>query len=149
MTTMVPMTRPTELWTGLRDLEDRMNRFFGNLPMEPEWNRGTWLPAVDLHEEDDAYILEADLPGMTRDDIDLQIEDDVVTLKGHREQKHEDKREGYERLERSYGSFTRSFRIPGGVDSSKAEAKFDNGVLRVTLPKPEDAKPRQIKVNID
>jgi HSP20 family protein len=134
--------------TAFRDLEGRINRMFNNLAFEPEQAGVAWSPAVDLHETEEAYTLEADLPGLSKDDIQLSITDDVVTLKGSRTQKSEKKTEGYHRVERVYGSFQRSFRIPGGIDAGKVDANFENGVLRVVLPKPEERKPRQIDVKV-
>ncbi|MBI2433092.1 MAG: Hsp20/alpha crystallin family protein [Candidatus Hydrogenedentes bacterium] len=143
------MMLPTRAdWPSFRELENRLNRMFGSWPWEPEQAGVAWSPAVDLHESDDAYTLEADLPGLTKNDIHLSIADDVVTLKGERSQKSEKKAEGYHRVERIYGSFQRSFRIPGGIDASKVEANFEHGVLKVTLPKPEERKPRQIDVKV-
>lgn len=146
MSMMIP-TRPD--WpTAFRDLEGRINRVFNNLGFEPEQAGVAWTPAVDLHEGEDAYTLEADLPGLGKDDIQLSITDDVVTLKGTRKQENEKRTEGYHRIERVYGSFQRSFRIPGGIDARKVDASFEHGVLRVTLPKPEERKPRQIDVKV-
>lgn len=149
MSSMTPYRSESFPWHGLRDLEDRINRFFFGMPGEPITAGSSWMPVVDLNETDDAYILEAELPGLTKDDISLSVQNDVVTLKGKRERKSEEKKDGFSRIERSYGSFERSFRVPGGVDTAKVDAKFDNGVLRVTLPKPEESKPRQIEVKID
>lgn len=147
MSMLIPTTRSD--WPSLRELEGRMNRIFAGFPLEPEQAGVAWTPAVDLHETDDAYTLEVDLPGMKKEDIELSITDDVVTLKGSRKQETEKKTDRYHRVERSYGSFQRSFRIPGGIDSGKVEACFDQGVLKITLPKPEERKPKQIEVKVN
>lgn len=135
-------------WAGFQALEERLNRIFGGLPMDFEPIQGAWMPSVDLHEGKDNYTLKADLPGVAKDDLELSVVDDVVTLKGHRSQEEERDEEGYHRVERSYGSFQRSFRIPGGIDAARVEAKFENGVLAVTLPKREENRPKQITVNV-
>jgi HSP20 family protein len=145
MSMMLPTSRD---WPSLRDMESRLGRLFNNWPVEPEQAGLGWVPAVDLHETEDAYILEADLPGMKKEDIQLSITEDVVTLKGERKEQSEKKSEGFHRVERLYGSFQRSFRIPGGIDSKSVDARFDSGVLKVTLPKPEERKPRQIDVQV-
>lgn len=133
---------------NFRDLENRLNRMLNSWQVEPEQAGVAWSPAVDLHETEESYTLEADLPGLSKDDIQLSVVDDVVTLKGARNQQSERKTEGYHRVERIYGSFQRSFRIPGGIDATKVDASFENGVLKVTLPKPEERKPRQIDVKV-
>jgi HSP20 family protein len=135
-------------WTAFRELEDRLNRLFGSWPIEAEALTGTWYPAVDIRETKDAFILEADLPGLKKEDIEVTVVDDVVTIKGERKEEEERKSDGYHRYERVYGAFQRSFRIPGGIEAKGVEAKFENGVLTVTLPKPEEAKPKQIEVQV-
>jgi len=135
-------------WSPFRDLEERFGRLFAALPADPEWNLGTWTPAIDVHEDENQYTLTADLPGMKKEDITVSVVDNVITLKGERKQELEKKEKGYHRIERSYGSFQRAFQIPGGVDSSKVEAKYEHGVLNVVLPKPEAAKPRNIDVKV-
>lgn len=149
MKTLVPAQRQ-ELspWAGFHALEDRLNRIFGGFPLDLESASGTWMPSVDLHEGKDAYTLKADLPGVAKEDLDLSVVDDVITLKGHRSQEQERDEDGYHRIERSYGSFQRAFRIPGGIDAKRVEAKFENGVLTATLPKREENLPKQIKVDV-
>lgn len=146
--TMLAPVRTTMLspWPGFRELENTLSRIFQG-EGEPE-TCAPWTPAVDLHETKDAYLLEADLPGLTKEDIQLTIEDDVVTLKGERKFAEKTEHQGYQRIERRYGGFHRSWRIPEGVVSDRVAATFDNGVLKVTLPKPEEAKPKQIEVKV-
>ena len=135
-------------FSALRDLENQFGRLFG------EWTRDfdvfdrVWSPTVDLRETDDAYTLEADLPGMKKDDIDVSVMDNVVTLKGERKHEAETKEKGYHRVERRHGSFERSFEIPGGFQGDKISANYENGVLKVTLPKREETKPKQIDVKV-
>ena len=133
-------------WSALRDMERNFNRLFAELGGETDWQLGIWSPAVDLTETDDAYTLEADLPGLTKDDVDVTVVDNVVTLKGERKQEQEVEERGHNRYERRYGAFQRSFEVPGGFAADKVEAKFKDGVLQVTLPKREETKPKQIEV---
>ncbi len=132
----------------LRSLQDEMTRLFtGMTPRgSDEVNLGAWSPNVDIFEDKENLVLEAELPGMKRDDFDLTIENNVITLRGER--KFEKKTEGdnYHRVERSYGSFTRSFTLPQTVTAEGAKAEFNNGVLRVSLPKREETKARKIEV---
>ena len=116
-----------------------------------------WIPAVDLSQDEDHFFLRADLPGMTREDIDLTVEDRTLTLTGSRSftksvpetEKAEDSGapESYSRIERQFGSFTRTFQLPSNVDTSKIEARFENGVLTLEIAKLEQAKSRKIKIN--
>jgi HSP20 family protein len=105
-----------------------------------------WVPAVDLVEREGQLVLRADLPGMDRDDVDVRIKDGVLTVSGERKYENESKGEGYHRVERSFGRFSRSLRLPRGVDASAVSASFDRGVLEVTIPKP--AQPQATKVEI-
>ncbi len=139
-------------WSALQDLESQMQRLFGEGAADLNWPERTWLPTADLRETDDHYIVEMDLPGMRKEDVELTAIDNVLTIKGERKYEHKDEKEderGYRRFERRYGRFERSFEIPGGFDADKVEAHYDNGVLRVNLPKREEAKPKQISVNVN
>ena len=134
----------------LRSLQDEMTRVFAGV-MPSSYNReemthGAWAPSVDIFEDKDRLILEAELPGMSRDDFEISVENNVITLSGER--KFEKKTEGdnYHRVERLYGSFTRSFTLPQTVTADGATADFDNGVLRVSLPKREETKARRIEI---
>ena len=136
-------------WAPLRDLEGQFNRLFGELARDYDlFDRG-WAPAVDLKENEQEYTLEADLPGMKKDEIEITVMDNAITLKGERKHETETKEKDYHRVERRYGSFERTFEIPGGFDADKIAARFDNGVLKVTLPKREEAKPKQIDVKVN
>ena len=149
MTLLVP-TRRTELspWRGLRDLDKQMNDLLGGFFAAPECRSGLWSPSVDLRETEEAYELIADLPGLSKEDIELSIEEDVVTLKGERKEETDKKEGGYHRIERHSGTFQRCFHLPSGVEGDKVTAQFENGVLKVNLPKPETAKPKRIAVNV-
>ncbi len=106
-----------------------------------------WRPAVDIKEEKDRYVIHADLPGVEAKDIEITMEDGVLTLKGVRANEKTDSREGYKRVERVRGTFSRSFSLPDTADSAKVEAKSKDGVLEIVLPKLEKSQPRRIMVN--
>ncbi|MGE0102410.1 MAG: Hsp20/alpha crystallin family protein [Blastocatellales bacterium] len=137
----------------LRNLQDEMTRAF-NFALPRVFNgeegllRGQWAPSVDIREDDNAIFLEADLPGMKPEDFKLSIENFKLTLSGERRFEHEEKRENYHRVERSYGSFTRSFTLPTTVNVENVKADFKDGVLRVTLPKREEVKAREIRIAV-
>lgn len=129
--------------TSVRVFEDVMNRMFN----EPAGIR-PWTPPVDIVENENELVLTADVPGVKMDDIDIKLEDGTLTISGNREFVCEKKEGGYHRMERAYGKFQRAFSLPESVDAEKVAAAYDNGVLRVTLPKKEIAKPRSIKVSV-
>jgi len=128
---------------SLRLFEDAVTR----LMSEPRTGR-PWSPAVDIIESEDALILKADLPEVKTEDIDLRVENQTLTLRGQRKFQKDETVKGYHRIERSYGEFVRSFSVPSTVDTEKVAADHKNGVLTITLPKKEAAKPRQVKVAV-
>jgi len=133
----------------LRGLQSDMNRVFSGLM--PAWDNeeglnASWNPRVNIFENKDKLVLEAELPGMARDDFDLSIENNVVTLKGERKFEKKDEGDNYHRIERTYGSFTRSFSLPSTVSAEGAKAEFRDGVLNVSFPKREETKARKIEV---
>ncbi len=134
----------------LRTLQEEVNRLFStNLTRafgDEGIGRGAWAPSVDIYENKDQIVLEAELPGMKQEDFDLAIENNVITLRGERRFEKTDETDNYHRVERSYGAFTRSFTLPQSVSADDARAEYSNGVLRVTLPKREEAKTRRIEV---
>jgi HSP20 family protein len=143
MNVLKPVTRNgLRQWNLLDDFDTEVSRLF-----EQEPAGGTFSPAVDLHETEDAYVVKADMPGLKKDDIDLEIAENVVTIKGRREDTKEEKKKNFHRVERFHGSFQRSFMIPGGFDHDGVAADFKDGVLTVTLPKPAENKPKRISVN--
>ena len=124
------------------------DRLFNTLFTGPR-NGGSpqrWVPAMDLVEAEDHFVLKADLPGLSEDDVAIEVQDNVLTISGSRQAEHERKEKGWYRLERSYGQFSRSLTLPDGVDADKVEANFDRGVLEVRVPKPEERKPRRISI---
>jgi HSP20 family protein len=134
----------------LRMLQDEVNRLFSsNLSRsfgDEGIARGAWAPTVDIYENKDQIVLEAELPGMNREDFELSIENNVLTLRGERRFEKRDESDNYHRVERSYGSFTRSFTLPQTVSSENVSAEYKNGVLRVVLQKREEVKARRIEI---
>ena len=135
----------------LRTLQEEVNRLFStNLTRGfGEESIGRWdsRPRVDIYENKDHIVLEAELPGMKREDFELSVENNVITLRGERQFEKNEDSDNYHRVERSYGSFTRSFTLPQTVSAEGATAEYKNGVLRVTLPKREEAKARRIEIS--
>jgi HSP20 family protein len=139
-----------EPFRELSSLQTEMNRLFNAAFDAPTGGNGgarRWTPAMDLLETDDAFVIRADLPGISESDVSVELEDNVLTVSGDRKIEHEDKREGFYRVERSYGSFSRSLTLPKGVDPEAVNASFDRGVLEVRVPKPEQRKPRKIEIS--
>lgn len=128
---------------NLRLFEDAFTRFLS----EPASNR-PWTPAVDIYETENDLVLKADLPEVNQKDIDVRVENQTLTIAGVRKFEKEESNKGFHRIERSYGNFVRSFAVPNLFDTDKIGAEFHNGVLTVTLPKKEAAKPRQVKVEV-
>lgn len=137
----------------LATMQDRINRIFGDLYRRGDddlFMRGDWLPPVDIYENDQhEIVLKAELPGMKKEDIDLRLENNMLTIRGERKRVNEVKDEQYHRIERAYGTFSRSFSLPTTVDPNRIHAEYKDGVLTVTLPPREDAKPRQIQVQVN
>jgi HSP20 family protein len=124
-------------------------RLFSSLFSNTNRGAGTvqrWVPPMDLVEAADHFVLKADLPGLAEDDVAIEVQDNALTISGAREADHERTEQGWYRLERSYGSFSRSLTLPDGVDPDNVEASFDRGVLEVRIPKPEERKPRRISI---
>jgi HSP20 family protein len=128
---------------NLRLFEDAFTRMLS----EPQTNR-PWAPAVDIYETENELVLKADLPDVDLKDIDVRVENQTLTISGERKFEKQDSGKGYHRIERNYGSFVRSFTLPNTFDTEHIAADFKNGVLSVTLPKKEAAKPRQVKVEV-
>jgi HSP20 family protein len=129
--------------TSLRVFEDAVARMFN----EPRGSR-PWSPAVDIVETDNNLVIKADLPEVKLEDIEVRVENGTLTLKGERKFEKEEKTKGVHRIERSYGSFIRSFSLPDSFDTNNVNAEYKNGVLTITMPKKEAAKPRQVKVEV-
>jgi len=137
-------------WDPFKDLvslRERFDRFFEDLlPAERELFEGEWSPRADIHETDKAMVIDAELPGVQDKDIDISVQGNNLILKGERERERDAKKENFHRIERSYGSFYRSFMLPTYVDLDHIEAKHVDGLLRITIPKKPELKPRKVKV---
>jgi HSP20 family protein len=135
-------------WEPARELRD-MNRLF-NTFFEPSTGAvmRRWSPAMDLVETEDNYVLRADLPGVSEGDVKIELDDNILTISGERKSAHKEAKEGYYRVERAYGSFSRTLTLPEGVDADAISASFDRGVLEVRVPKPEQRKPRKVEISV-
>lgn len=145
------LIRWTDPFRDIAVLQDRMNRVFGDFlergpSREEGLESGTWVPSVDIYETKDAIRVRAELPGLDREAVHVEVKDGVLTLRGERKFEKEVKEENYHRLERAYGTFHRSFTLPSSVDAEKVTARMKDGVLEVDLPKKEQAKPKQITI---
>ena len=151
---MIRGLRLFDPWKDFGSLQERINRMFGDTirtlyPTDgEELEKGTWAPAVDIYETNDSFVVSADLPGLNKDEIQIDLKDNTLTLKGEKKFEEKVSKDNYIRVERAYGSFVRSFTLPQNVDPEKIKAKYKEGVLKVTIPKKEEAKPKQIKVEL-
>jgi HSP20 family protein len=143
-------------WEPFRDLvstQDRFNQLFNDtfaraFGDQQEVSPRAWIPPVDIFETGDSLVLKAELPGINPADVEIRVEDNTLYLKGERKFEKEVKEENLHRVERSYGTFTRSFALPNTISADAVKAEYENGVLTLTMPKREEAKPRTIKINV-
>ncbi|MDQ6779291.1 MAG: Hsp20/alpha crystallin family protein [Actinomycetota bacterium] len=143
-------------WEPVRELntiQSEMNRLFNTYFDSPTPANGgstlrRWIPAMDLVETEAEFVLRADLPGVSEGDVNIELEDRVLTISGERKAEHEEHKEGYYRVERSTGTFTRTLTLPEGVDPAGIKASFDKGVLEVRIPKPQEKKPRRVSISV-
>jgi HSP20 family protein len=140
-------------WDPFRDmvtLRERMNRAFEDVfagrGEDKELTPSAWAPAVDIYETENELVLTAEVPGIAEKDIEIRIEDNTLQLKGERKFEKETKEENYHRIERSYGSFYRAFTLPNSIDPESIKAEHEKGVLRITMPKRQELKPRTVKI---
>lgn len=138
-------------WDPFRDMaqiSDRLNRMFADESLRTfrDDAYGAWIPPVDILEKGENLIIRAELPGVQKDEIDVRIENGILSLRGERKRESEGEEDGAYRLERVYGSFSRSFALPTTVDSSRVAATFKEGVLEISIPKSEEAKPKRVKI---
>jgi HSP20 family protein len=145
--------RSVRLWEPfreLRNMHDEMDRLFSSLwPKAAVRDAGAsaaWAPAIDVYEEKDRYVVKAELPGVKREDVSLSLTDDVLTIKGERRYEKEEKQEGFLRVESAYGGFQRVLQLPQTVKGDAVSAEFKDGILKITLPKAESVKSREIKI---
>ena len=147
-------------WDPVREidsLQGEMNRLFSTFFDTPTTRGGNgggtaasrrWLPAMDLVETGEHFVLKADLPGISENDVNIEVENNVLTVSGERKTEHEEKHEGYYRLERATGAFSRSLTLPEGIEADAVSATFDNGVLEVRIPKPVQAEPQRVQIAV-
>ena len=143
-------------WEPVRELtslQNEMNRVFSSFFDSPAGGGNgqslrRWVPAMDLVETDDHFVLKADLPGLDADAVNIEVEDNVLTVSGERKIEHETSREGFYRVERASGAFRRSLTLPDGVKLDDIAASFDKGVLEIRIPKPEERKPRKVSIAV-
>ncbi len=143
-------------WDPFRELEelsDRLNRVFGRPASRRDDGKealtvADWVPAVDISESEGEYLIKAELPGVKKEDIKVTLQEGVLTIQGERKQEKEEKGRKYHRIERSYGTFMRSFTLPDSADDSKVSAEFKDGLLSLHVPKSEKAKPKAIEVKV-
>jgi HSP20 family protein len=136
----------------LQSIQSEMNRLFNTFFEPSAAGNGAvmrrWSPAMDLVETDEHFVLRADLPGVSEGDVKIELDDNVLTISGERKAAHEERKEGFYRVERAYGSFSRTLTLPEGVDAEGISANFDRGVLEVRVPKPEQRKPRKVEISV-
>jgi len=146
---------PFKDWDPVRELDEFQNRlssFFGEAPSRrgrQEGNFSSWSPAVDIIEEDKEFVVKADLPEVKKENIQVTVENGVLNIHGERKFEKEEKNRRFHRSERAYGTFTRSFSLPEGADSTKLRAHFKDGLLEIHMPKSETAQPKQIQVKVE
>jgi HSP20 family protein len=134
---------------GLTSLQDQVNRLFGEAFSSTSGaDLATWAPAIDIYETEQELVVKADLPDMDEKDIDVRVENNTLSIKGERKFEKDVDSENYLRVERSYGAFTRSFTLPNTINTEALHADYKNGVLTVYMPKREESKPKQVKVNV-
>jgi HSP20 family protein len=139
-------------WREMSAMPDRLDRFFDDPffrlgRMAEDSGLGMWNPAVDLYEKDDCVMIKAELPGVDKNDINIDLKDRLLTLSGERTHDKEVNEENYYRRERSYGKFQRTFTLPADVDSDKIKAEFKDGVLQIEIPKPEEKKAKKVTIH--
>ncbi len=147
---------PATRWNPFKEIEDlekRLSGFFGRTPVSGGDKReaitvAEWSPLVDISEDDKEYLIKAEVPEMKKEEIKINVHDDVLAISGERKYEKEEKNKKYHRVERAYGSFVRSFALPEDADGSKVSAEYKDGVLKVHLPKSEKAKPKAIEVKV-
>ncbi|MEP0822232.1 MAG: Hsp20/alpha crystallin family protein [Ignavibacterium sp.] len=140
---------PSELWNIHREFDrlfDSMMR--GGIQDDGTFGLNMWTPPVDIHEQENEYVVKVELPGVSKDDVKITLESNILTIRGEKKRENEEKNENFHRVERTYGSFQRSFTLPTSVKSDKIDASYKDGILTVTLPKAEEAKPKQIEVKV-
>ena len=137
-----------DLLTTQREFDRLFKEAFSPMSGETEVSTRSWAPPVDIYETEDAIVLKAELPGIDPKDVEVRVEDNTLYLKGERNYEKEVKEQNYHRIERSYGSFARSFSLPNSISAEKVKAEYKDGLLTLTMPKREEAKPKTIKIDV-
>ena len=140
-------TFPSDMFSLQKEMNRVFDSFFRGVD-EPSLLNSSWVPAVDVAEENEAYVVKVELPGVNKDDVKITLESNILTIEGEKKAENEVKGKNYYRAERSYGSFQRSFTLPASVKNDKIDAVYKDGILTVSLPKVEEAKPKQIEVKM-
>lgn len=133
-------------WRELEDMQRSLSRLLGDTGVAAPTEEGVWMPAVDIRETDDAIVVHAELPGIKKEDISVDVRDGILSISGERKYEKETNEENVHRIERSYGRFFRSFSLPQTVDVNRVDARMKDGVLEIRLPKTEHAKPKAIEI---
>ncbi len=142
------MLRTLEPFKELTNLQDRLNKVFeGALPAATQKDMGDWVPAVDVYETENSVEIEMEAPGIDEKDLKVKLEDSSLTISGERNFEKKEEKHNYYRMERSYGSFKRSFLLPDNVNKDAIKAKYENGILKLSLPKKTESKPKEIAIN--
>jgi HSP20 family protein len=149
------MKHEIQKWEPFRELsgfQDEMNHlfedFFGRVPARRMFSEGFWAPLMDIEETKDEILVKAELPGMRKEEVKIQINNDVLSITGERKREEETREKTYHRIERAYGKFQRMIRLPTEVDANNVKATYENGVLTIRLPKSEQAKPKEIAIEV-
>jgi len=145
--------RTFDPWRDFGSLQDRINRLFddtlrGTTEGDEQLMRGAWAPAVDIHESEEGFTVTADLPGVNKEDIKIDLKDNTLMISGEKKFEEKTPKDNCIRIERSYGNFVRSFSMPNNIDSGKIKATFKDGTLELNIPKKEEAKPKQITIDV-
>lgn len=138
-----------DLWRIRDDMDKVFNQFFSRPYEGDDFPEIEWAPRVDIMEKDNEYMLRAELPGLVKDDVKITMQDNVLTIKGEKKEEIKEENKNYHLCERRYGKFMRSFRLPTPVEAKKIDANFKDGVLTISLPKSEEAKPKEIEIKMN
>ncbi len=144
---LVPWKPFREIGTLRKEMDSLLNRFFAKSPLAEAWGE-EWAPSMDIKESASSIVVQAELPGMEVKDLDISLTENVLTIKGEKKKEEESKEEHHYFSERYYGMFQRSFRLPSSVQADKVEASFEKGVLKIVLPKTEEARRKEIKIKV-
>ncbi len=150
--TLIRWNPLSDVSTGVREMQRNISRIFDEFLADTKSGDDTnlfrWNPAIDVAEKEDRYIIEAEVPGMARDDLKITVSGDMLTLSGEKKQEKEEKKKNYHRSERLYGSFSRSFALPGGISSGRVDASYKEGVLTIVIPKSEESRKKETEIKI-